>query len=279
MDLAWSAKYPSKERIRREVDGLIDAFVETLLAFVPAGEITGIYVKGSAIKAWDSPLDYVPELSDVDIHLLFRDTDAAAGRFSLQSTLGIRSQVIGAYRARVSDPIHFPEPQLVLLNRLLADPDYCPAPEGTLKTVFGEPLHEDCPQADRIRELDRKSVLALAPRVEALPLRMIDKADAHLPAVLRDLNWQLSPTGPRVLTTLGVPPQEAWSANRTRVVSLLAHLGEVALAESYASYYLSGWDYFLSGYTKVQAAEKAVIAFASAMRRSIEIAVGAVRDA
>jgi hypothetical protein len=270
--VTWTGKYPSAERLLQEIDALIECFVEALLGHVPADEIAGIYVKGSAIKPWDSPIDYVPELSDVDIHLLFRDAEDIARRFDLQAALGMRSEIVHAYSARVSAPIHFPEPQLVVLNRLLAQPDYCPSPEETLKTVFGEPLCEKRPDPERVRDLDRKSVLALAPRVEALPLRMIDKPAAHLPAVLRDLNWQLSPTGPRVLTMMGVPPQQAWSANRTRVCARLEQLGEVKFAEDYARYYLAGWDYFLSGYTDSSAAEAAVEAFDGAMRRGLEIA-------
>ena len=32
-------------------------------------KIEFIYAKGSAVKPWDSPLDYVPILSDLDIHI------------------------------------------------------------------------------------------------------------------------------------------------------------------------------------------------------------------
>lgn len=46
------------------VTALADALVDRF-----GDRISHIWVKGSAQKRWDGPVDYVPELSDVDIHL------------------------------------------------------------------------------------------------------------------------------------------------------------------------------------------------------------------
>ena len=54
---------------------MVASIVEALLRQIPSSEVAGIYFKGSAQKRWDSPVDYVPEVSDVDIHVLLRDDD------------------------------------------------------------------------------------------------------------------------------------------------------------------------------------------------------------
>src|SRR5699024_3931053 len=69
----WSDRYTDPAAIRREADAMSSAYVTAMREAIPDDQIEGIYLKGSATKPWESPLDYVPELSDVDIHLLLRD--------------------------------------------------------------------------------------------------------------------------------------------------------------------------------------------------------------
>ena len=64
----WNHHYPDPGKLRHEINHMADSFVEVLLDDIPSQEIRGIYLKGSAQKEWDSPVDYVPEISDVDIH-------------------------------------------------------------------------------------------------------------------------------------------------------------------------------------------------------------------
>ena len=75
VNAAWTDRYPDPNRIRAEVRAMTDAHVEALTVRIPPDEIAGIYLKGSAHKPWDTPLDYVPEISDVDIHLWLRRTE------------------------------------------------------------------------------------------------------------------------------------------------------------------------------------------------------------
>ena len=257
---------------------MVDSFVEVLLRRLPPSEIAGIYLKGSAQKEWESPVDYVPELSDVDLHLLFHDPADIARRLGdTAAALEIHADLEQAYRARVPDPLHLPRPQLVLLNRLLQDPEYCPSPPGAVQALYGQPHDEPPKPPEEIREVDRRALgalllLAQAERLKALPLRALDRPGPYLLPLLRDLNWQMSPTGPRLLALLGVPWEEAWSLNRTRIISRLESLGRGEFTADYAAYYLSGWDYFLSGYTDSDPARAAVAAFARATARAADIA-------
>ena len=69
----WNDGYPDPVRLRHEVSCMTEAIVETLLDRIPNDEIRAIYLKGSANKRWDTPIDYVPEASDLDLHLWFHD--------------------------------------------------------------------------------------------------------------------------------------------------------------------------------------------------------------
>src|SRR5687768_9127389 len=71
--VTWTARHPDPARVRAEVEGMTDAYVAALLERLPREQIVGLYAKGSAVKPWDAPIDYVPELSDVDLHVLVHD--------------------------------------------------------------------------------------------------------------------------------------------------------------------------------------------------------------
>jgi hypothetical protein len=270
----WTDRYPSKESLRAEVDAMAESFVKVLLDRIPPDEIAGIYFKGSAKKRWDSPLDYVPEQSDVDIHLLFRDSASIERRLgSIESALDILSGVEDEYRSKMPSPIHLPRPQLTMLNRLMEEPNYYPSPKETVATLYGDEYKDEVwPDDERLREMDRANLLSHSPVLESFPLHVVDKPGVYLLAALRNLSWRVSPIGPRALSISGMPPRQAWSLNRTQIAPLLDELGQEDLARDYRSFYLSAWDYFLSGYTDSRAARAAVAAGLTALRASAEVA-------
>ena len=53
----WDDGYPDQTRLRHEVMSMAQSIVDVLLESIPRGAIKGIYLKGSAIKRWDSPID------------------------------------------------------------------------------------------------------------------------------------------------------------------------------------------------------------------------------
>ncbi len=105
-----------------------------------------------------------------------------------------------------------------------------------------------------------------------LPGTLIDKPGAYIISLLRSLNWRVSPIGPIVLLLRGMPWSQVWLLNRTQMIKLLEEHGEAALAADYSTYYLSAWDYFLSGYTDSAAARRAVTAAVQVLKRSREVA-------
>jgi len=253
---------------------MLDAFVEVLLEEIPQSEIEGIYFKGSAQKKWDSPLDYVPELSDLDIHLLFTDDDLIEKHLgSAAQAMHIRSKVEARYFGKVAKPLHVPRPQLVILNLLRRQENYVPSPRRAVSVLYGK----EYPEAghidpERIRRRDCRSLMAQEEYLSGFPLHIVDKPSRYLWDALRWQVWRVSPVGPMVLGILGLESDRVWCANRTEFVSLLKERGERQLAEDYAGFYLSGWDYFLSSYTDSGAACSALTAGLEAVRRGVEIA-------
>lgn len=269
----WDKRYPDAAVLRREVECLVAAYVDALLQNVPESELAGIYFKGSAQKQWDSPLDYVPELSDVDVHVLFDDDEAEAKYLgSPEQALELQAAAEAAYFAKVPRPLHVPRPQLLVLNPLINEPDFMQTPRAAITVVYGREYAEGAPlEPEKVKALDAKRLAGEAEYVARFPMHAVDKPAKYLRESLRGMVWRVSPTAPRVLHLLGVLFVDAWTANRTRVVALLEDLGERDFAARYSQFYLSGWDYFLSGYADSDAGRRALLAGVDVIRRGVEI--------
>ena len=267
LESGWPNEYPDIASLRVEIDAMVASLVEAVLGQVPATELAGIYLKGSAHKRWDSPVDYVPEISDVDVHVLFRDEDSIAQRLGTpEAAMAMQKQVEHGYASRIEHPIHTPRPQLVVLNLLLQDPDYSPSPAGMVDTLWGEPYPSAMYDEHKEQAVARKRLLVDAAILETLPLRVVDKPGRYLLTVIRDLTWRTGPSGPRLLLLFGMPAGQVWSLNRTGVIQALEELGAHEFAGAYRDYYLSAWACFLSGYADSDAARSAVGAGINALR-------------
>ena len=62
---------------RHDVRMCIQAWSETVQKFF-SDRLDYMYAQGSAVKRWDSPIDYVPILSDVDLHIHLTDDKGCA---------------------------------------------------------------------------------------------------------------------------------------------------------------------------------------------------------
>jgi len=274
MRFDWDEGYPSKEVLRREVKCLTDVFTEVFLETMGADAIEGIYFKGSAQKAWDSPVDYVPEISDVDLHVLFAD-EAAVGTHlgTAEQALAVCAEVERRFEAKTPMPVHHPRPQLIVLNHLEVQDDYLGPAEGTVTTLHGAAPHwGDYTDTERLRDIARRQLLELTEYSQRFPLRAVDKPARYVWELLRHIVWNVSPVAPKVLILRGVPPEDAWRINRTALLPRLCEVGEEALAEAYAGFYLNGWKYFLSNRADTDAGRAALFCGTEVIRRGIEIA-------
>lgn len=274
MTLLWNNHYPDKGVLKNEVNRMVEAFVEVLSGEIPKSEIEGIYFKGSAQKKWESPLDYVPELSDIDIHLLFSD-DSSVEKYlgSTSKAMHIQSEVETRYFSKTAKPLHVPRPQLVVLNLLLCDKDYIPSPKTAVSVLYGKDYPEpDYSNLKKIRFIDCNSLINEEEFLSRFPLHIIDKPSKYLWDSLKSLVWRVSPIGSRILHILGLPTDKAWTINRTKIVSFLKEMGECQLAQDYSEFYLFGWKYFLSKYSDSNAGRLSLISGINALNKGVEIA-------
>jgi hypothetical protein len=162
--------------------------------------------------------------------------------------------------------------QFLVLNWLLREPDYMPAPPVTEIVVFGQGHDYVEPDYEVARHKARTQLLEGGSFLEGWGLKVVDHVGKHLWPVMRSISWRVSPSGPRALELLGVPYGEAWTMNRTAIARRLRELGELQLADDYAAFYLHAWESFLSGYADTEAMRRAILAGARVLHRGGEIA-------
>lgn len=269
----WDARFPDRDQLRAEVHCLASCVLAELLGQIPEGEIRGLYLKGSSIKAWESPLDYVPEVSDVDMHVWFRD-DAWQGYVdTVPQALKIQAGVEARFNARIARPLHHPRPQLIVMNKLMADLErFVHAPRSTVTVLYGETYPKaDYGDPDAIRRNDSANLVETGAWVSQVPLQAIDRPGRYLREVLSRLVWRVSPVGPLVLHISGLDTEHVWSLNRTRVTAALRDLGLDYLADQYSGFYLAAWDYFLSSFTDISACRAAILAATRVLTEGAEL--------
>ncbi len=249
------------ERLRSEAHDMAAAYMDTLLNVVPRDLIVGVYVKGSAYKPWDSLIDYVPELSDVDIHVHFlNDDDGHSYLGTPQQALDVAERALSEFSARVPDASHLPRPQLLVLNDLVKLPGYLPSPAGAVHTLYGD-IYAGASRDDygSTQPDDARRFADDARFVDdELPMKVIDRPGKYAWRAVSLLVWRIGPAGPRLLTHLGAHPYDAWSMNRTRIVQELTVRGQRDIAGAYAEFYLAGWDGYRSAFRDGDAARRAL---------------------
>ena len=270
----WNDGYPDPERLRHEVSCMTEAIVETILDRVPKDEIRAIYLKGSAKKLWDTPIDYVPEASDIDIHAWFHDAEWEQSLFgNLDQAIAVQQDIEGRYRRKCKQPIHTPRPQIMIMNSLLGRPGYMHSPPDSVRVLIGENYPAaDYSAADEIERYKCHDLLDFADILERYPYRVFDRPDKHLAELLRDLSFRVSPVGPIVLQLADLDPRIVWSMNRTRVTRALEDIDERDLAENYVGYFLARWRWFLSDGDDLDAVRDSVRAAVAVLERSESVA-------
>jgi hypothetical protein len=269
----WDSHYPDPGEIRREVEAMTRSCVDALLAIIPRDQIEALYLLGSAIRKWDTPLDYVPEFSDVDIHVLFADDDAVHSSLDeVSQGLRIQDSMDEGYHKVIALPLHVPRVQLKVANELRQQPDYTQPPPDTVRVLLGQLPSAPLADAATLRALAGQNLLDTSPFLVTLGRHIADMAGKHLWVLVRSLTWRVAPTGPRGLELLGVPHADVWSLNRSAIVERLEEMREGELARDYAAFYLDAWEGFMSECRTDEAARRAVWAGAQVLARGIAIA-------
>jgi len=266
----WEAPFPSPRTLREEVDGMVAAICDVLLSEL-GDAVAGIYLVGSAQHPWDTPIDYVPELSDVDIHLRLADT-ASVPPLDTTRSLDVQRQVETRFFAQHPHSLHVPRPQIVVLNDNRHRGGTQIRPSRAIRVLYGAPYPESPSEATRFVHAECERMIGERAYIDQLPYKVVDRPGHYLWEVLRSAARHISAVGPRVLMFAGLAPDEAWSLNRTGVVGELNARGESEFAFAYASYYIATWQYHFSGRTYSAAAREAVRAGVEVLERGIESA-------
>ena len=259
----WGARHPTRNRLRAEAHSLAECVRDQLLALIPDDEIRGIYLTGSTVKPWDSLLDYVPEISDVDIHVSFRDDCTWRQHLdSVPRALEVQAAIETCFDKRCPQSRHRPRPQLLVLNKLMAEREgFVYSPQSTVVVLHGEPYpKDDYGDPDTIRRHNAADLVERAAYAERVPLLAIDRPWTYSRDLLSQLSWRISPVGPLVLHLSGIGTEHVWTLNRTRVTAALHDLALHDLADAYAAFYQSGWNFFLSRFTDTTASRAAILA-------------------
>lgn len=216
----------------------------------------------------------MPEVSDVDIHVSFRNDSAWRKHLdTVPQALAIQAGIEACFEKRVAQPLHRPRLQLIVLNQLTIErPGFVYAPQSAVVVLHGEPYPRDnYSQPDTIRRHNAADLLERAEFVKRVPLLAIDRLGPHARDLLRQLVWRVSPVGPLALHLASLGTEHVWSLNRTRVTAELRSLGLNTLADPYTAFYLSGWDYVLSNFTDTTACHATILAGTQVLTRGADL--------
>lgn len=253
---------------------MLDAILAGVRNAIPLEDICGIYFKGSAQKQWESILDYVPEISDVDVHILFRKNEYQKKYLGTpEQTLDLQEHIEHIFYDKITEPLHVPRPQILVLNEFMKDRDFVYSPVSAMTVLFGSELPPNPPdKLARIRAIDCEHLLQERKFLENYSMHIIDRPAKYLWQGLRSMVWHISPIGSRVLSLTGLRYETAWSMNRTRSVRTLREIGQCQLANEYAQFYIHCWKYFLSHYIDTNAGRDAIRAGIATLRLGVGFA-------
>ena len=168
---------PYLDQARDDIDRGIDIW-KSLLTREFNKNVKYIYAKGSAVKPWFSPIDYVPILSDLDIHIMLKKgNDFLHDEPSpVPKSLEISENYESLFTRNCTNSLHLPRVQLVLLNNLLESEDYVPPKLTDVRVIYGEPIISSRPKSERIRKIDYNHLIKTRETLDKLPMKLIDRS-------------------------------------------------------------------------------------------------------
>ncbi len=233
-----------------DVESGVKAWTTTIKDML-GSNIVYAYAKGSAMKNWDTPIDYVPIISDLDIHMMPKN-DFSLLKFSsldFDLSIAISEKYESAFNEMRPNALHIPRSQVMSIEALRQSVDYIPPRREDIRMLFGAFPDMSCPSNDIIRQIDLTKILDLEEYVLRIPYRLLDRTGLDYWSIIRELTYRVSPTPIRLLTQNEDNPLEVWSWNRTHVVEELEHNNLSSIASNYQDFYRNGWNLFLSGFT------------------------------
>jgi hypothetical protein len=235
------------KRARGDTECALEIWAEILPRFFEP-RLEYIYAKGSALKPWDSHIDYVPTISDVDIHIGLKDDEPLFGDTpkDFDTAINLARQCEEEFLRRRPNHLHVPRMQVMETRFLLQNEKYTPPRPEDIQVLYGEPHLRELPSPDIIRAGDLERIFDEKEFIDDLPRRILDRTGLDWWAIIRIMCWRVSPSPIRILTQKHPDPLDVWSWNRTTIHRELLKEGHDKIASYYHGFYESGWSLFLS---------------------------------
>jgi len=201
------------EQVREDIQCALDVWSEKLPEIL-GSRLESMYAKGSANKPWDSHIDYVPIISDVDIHIALKDDKPLYGSYSedFDKAIEISRQCEEEFIRRRPDHFHIPRMQVMETHFLKQNDKYTPPRLQDILVLFGDPkIPKRMPKSERIRAGDMENIIGLREYLHDLPRHMIDRSGLDWWGTIRNMTWRVSPSAVRIITQTHSDPLDVWS--------------------------------------------------------------------
>lgn len=241
---SWTKEYPPKTVLRDDIGAMADAAVNVAVREFGRASMERITLTGSASKPWESVIDYVPGISDVDVHIEFRGSDLFSRRVrDVRSAIRYALAMEEEFKRLSPNPYHVPILQLHTVNGLRKREGYMETPRHSITTLLGSAPRHGAVKADM--GVLRSLVLQNREFVRKFPLTLSDKTMESMDSGIRKVSGKMGSTAASALCLLGVPYDDAFGSNRTRVTRKLTRLGHGGTAREFAAFYLYGWRHHM----------------------------------
>jgi hypothetical protein len=189
------------------------------------GDFTSIIWKGSTHKPWEGPFDFLPGLSDIDIHV-YRDAPLA-------DPWGLRRAVLDA-----AGPAPFDTPLQLLVLDIATLPEWWTILPGTFEVMHGVEPPVTVPSTHRLLERDRYGLAGAAGDVARVSYDILGLTDEELWPYLRSVRSLFPPALYRAASVWTGRPERVWSLNRSRLLSYAGeHMSLAEITETAVGYF------------------------------------------
>ncbi|OLS19497.1 MAG: hypothetical protein HeimC2_41040 [Candidatus Heimdallarchaeota archaeon LC_2] len=198
-------------------------------------------------------MDYVPIISDIDIHYGVHDKKKLFTSDNPRETsLKVSLEYEKRFQKENPNFIHIPRTQVMCIDLLQDAVNFVHPLVDSIKMLFGEFPSYDHVASENIKEIDINNLAELKPYLDMLPESWIDKVGMDYWSSLRRLTWKVSPTPVRILSQLLPNPLNIWTWNRSKIKQELENQNLNNIANMYESYYMNGWKLFESNITSTE---------------------------
>lgn len=237
------------DNFKQDITLAVNVWTELLNEYFSDG-IEYIFTKGSSVKKWESDIDYVPIISDVDIHIKLRDkrkllqysnSFEVADSFSKNYEQNFNSSCTDINYT----PTHFPRVQIVQLEFSGRKGYVVPPRQQDVVWIQGKGDFPEEFDHGKLKLMDKKNLLGEKLFIDSIPNTLLELSGLEYYTLLYKINSRISPSPIRLLTqVVNKNPHDIWASNKTSIRNLLLDNNYNEIAEYYEQYYFNGWKLF-----------------------------------